>query len=208
MTESPVGELAPKGREAELMEQALALFSEVGYTETSLQEITARLGITRPLFYYYFDSKEDLLWRLIGHLGDDLLDRARPIAASAAPPPDRLRLIFQSHAELLLENAQAFRIYFAEHQTLSGKRKRSITRGEHAYAELIGEIVAAGQARSLVRPGSPRLIALLGLGLLNSMLAWYSPAGKLRAPEVAELAVAMALDSMSLHLSQDDRPPS
>jgi len=40
---------AKTGREDQLLQQALSLFSNGGYRETSLQEIADKLGITRPL---------------------------------------------------------------------------------------------------------------------------------------------------------------
>src|ERR1700678_1953936 len=121
---------AKNRREEQLIEQALALFSDGGYGETSLQEIADKLGITRPLFYYYFASKADLLWRLIGHVGDTLLLGARPIAASDAAPAAKLRQILEAHATALLENRNTFRIYFAERHLVEGKRNRTLKRGE------------------------------------------------------------------------------
>src|SRR5690606_37068825 len=101
-----------------------------------------KLGITRPLFYYYFETKEELLWRIIGHLGDHLLENARPIAASDRPPAERLPRLLQAHVEALLTNVDAFRIYFAERHLLQGKRDRRLKRGENAYQELIADVIA------------------------------------------------------------------
>jgi len=70
-----------RAREQQLVAQAVELFSHGGYRETSIREIAEKLGITRPLFYYYFDSKEELLWGIIGHIGYRLLEQGRPIAA-------------------------------------------------------------------------------------------------------------------------------
>src|SRR5258705_9821979 len=101
-------------REEELLRNAIQLFSHGGFRETSLQAIADELGITRPLFYYYFDSKEDLLWRIIGHLGDALLERARPIATAPGRPTERIARLLAKHIEALIENWDAFRIYYAE----------------------------------------------------------------------------------------------
>src|SRR5579862_306013 len=135
---------AKNGREAQLISQALTLFSDGGYRETSLQEIADKLGITRPLFYYYFKSKDDLLWRLIGHVGDALRDGARPIVASDAAPTDKLRLLLEAHAGALLENRETFRIYFAERRLLVGKRHRTLKRGEDEYFGLIAQVIGEG----------------------------------------------------------------
>ena len=84
--EGSLARIVKPAREDELLQNAIRLFSRGGFQQTSLQEIASELGITRPLFYYYFESKEDLLWRIIGHLGD-LLEQAEPIGVAA---PQRL----------------------------------------------------------------------------------------------------------------------
>jgi TetR/AcrR family transcriptional regulator, cholesterol catabolism regulator len=176
-------------REDELIQKAIRLFSRGGFQETSLQQIANELAITRPLFYYYFESKEDLLWRIIGHLGDGLLEQAEPIAIAAEGPPERLRLIFEKHIETLIENIDAFRIYFAERHLLTGKRDLRIKRGEVRYHDLIAEIVAEGQQLHKFRDGDPHFLTRLSVGTANSPLRWYRPSGSM-APRETIVAIA------------------
>lgn len=186
---------AGESRRAQLLELALTLFSKEGYQQTSLQDIATELGITRPLFYYYFGSKEELLHALIGHLGDTMLDQARPILRSQQPALVRLQKTFDMHIELLLDNTDAFRVYFAERDRMRSDGASDIS-GEAEYISLITDAVAAGQAGEGIRPGPPRVLALLALGLLNSTLRWYSPEGRLTKEELAPIASAMALRSL------------
>jgi AcrR family transcriptional regulator len=175
------------GREQQLLELARELFSRVGYRETSLQDIADRLGITRPLLYYYFDSKEDLLWRLVGHLGDDLLERARPIATGDGDPEERLRNLVASHTNTLLANADAFRIYFAERHLVTGTRDRRLRRGEREYLDLLATVIAEGQASGRFVPGDAQVLAHLATGLPNSLLRWYTPGGRTTPEEISAL---------------------
>jgi TetR/AcrR family transcriptional regulator, cholesterol catabolism regulator len=164
-------------REDELLLNAIQLFSKGGFKETPLQDIADQLGITRPLFYYYFESKEDLLWRIIGHLGDALLEQARPIAAADEAPSVRLSRILEKHIETLIENIDAFRIYFAERHLLTGKRDLRIKRGELLYHELIAEVVAEGQQLNEFRDGDAHLLTRISVGAANALLRWYRPTG-------------------------------
>lgn len=188
-----------KSREEELVANARILFSQGGYRDTSLEEIAQNLGITRPLFYYYFESKEDLLWRLIGHLGDGLLDRARPIADSDLEPVDKIRALIRSHTETLLANTDAFRIYFEARHALEGKRDRSLKRGEDAYFGLLTQVVEDGQQQGLVREGPPRVLVQLLTGLPNSVVRWYVPAGRLGASELVVLIADVAVQGIAAH---------
>jgi AcrR family transcriptional regulator len=196
-------------REEELLRNAIQLFSRGGFRETSLQEIARELGITRPLFYYYFESKEDLLWRIIGHLGDTLLEQARPIALADEPPIHRLTLLFRRHVETLLENVDAFRIYYAERHMLSGKRDLRLKRGERLYNELITDVIAQAQRLGEIRDGDPRLATRLAMGTANSLLRWYTPTGTLSREQLVETTVRYMLAGLaSTSQPQADSPSS
>jgi AcrR family transcriptional regulator len=47
-----------------ILQVALDLFTEQGFDGTSMREIAARLGITKPSIYYHFASKEEILLEL------------------------------------------------------------------------------------------------------------------------------------------------
>ncbi len=51
-----------------ILETALELFSEKGYSDTNLREITARLGMTKSAFYKHYESKEALWDALVGRM--------------------------------------------------------------------------------------------------------------------------------------------
>jgi AcrR family transcriptional regulator len=61
---SPVkSRLSPQEREAQIVEGAIAYFSEVGFSGQT-RELSTRLGITQPLLYRYFSSKQALIDRV------------------------------------------------------------------------------------------------------------------------------------------------
>ncbi len=61
-------------REPQMLEAALRVFAERGYTGASMDEIAAAAGVTKPLVYSYFGSKEELMARCIEHSGAALMD--------------------------------------------------------------------------------------------------------------------------------------
>ena len=52
-------------RKQQLLDHAAELFAERGYAATRVVDICARAGVAKGLFYWYFDSKEDLLHELV-----------------------------------------------------------------------------------------------------------------------------------------------
>ena len=51
----------PEERKYELVDAAETLFMEKGYSKTSIRDIVEKVGVAHGLFYYYFDSKSDLI---------------------------------------------------------------------------------------------------------------------------------------------------
>jgi len=51
----------PEERKNELMDAAEQLFVEKGYEHTSASDIIRKVGVAQGTFYYYFESKDDIL---------------------------------------------------------------------------------------------------------------------------------------------------
>lgn len=75
----------------EIMRTAIHLFSKKGYAATSVQEIAHECKISKGTLYNFFESKEDLLIRVIQHNYDRMLRQAENLNLDASlPPKERL----------------------------------------------------------------------------------------------------------------------
>ena len=77
----------PEERHKEFVRKAVELFAEVGF-EAGTRELAQRLGVTQPLLYRYFPSKDDLIAAVYQEIyvnrwkpqwREGLLDESRPI---------------------------------------------------------------------------------------------------------------------------------
>jgi AcrR family transcriptional regulator len=68
-------------RKQELLDTALLLFEQGGYENTSINDIIQKVGVTKGAFYYYFNSKEDILNILSEQQADLLIDVAKKYAS-------------------------------------------------------------------------------------------------------------------------------
>ena len=60
-----------------LLEAAVRLFAHKGYRATSTREIVEAAGVTKPMLYYYFQSKEGLLAAALAHFMNAFHERLR-----------------------------------------------------------------------------------------------------------------------------------
>lgn len=68
-------------RQAEVLDQALALFLERGYENVSLNDLLATAGTSKGAFYHYFPSKEALVEALAQRSAEEAFEALRPVFA-------------------------------------------------------------------------------------------------------------------------------
>ncbi|GLB60679.1 TetR/AcrR family transcriptional regulator [Cytobacillus sp. NCCP-133] len=90
-------------REA-ILEAAVELFAEKGYSQTSMQEIADRVGISKGSLYSFFTSKEDLIISIYEHYQQLVFERVFIVGLDRhLPPREKLEKQFQVQFEGILE---------------------------------------------------------------------------------------------------------
>lgn len=78
-------------REAELLAAARRLVEAGSFDDASVADLAAEAGVSRPSFYFYFASKDQLLARLVSRVLEDIAaSLSDGLADSTAPPTERL----------------------------------------------------------------------------------------------------------------------
>jgi AcrR family transcriptional regulator len=101
---SPRWRRRAEARPEEILEAALAEFTERGFEAARMEDVARRAGLSKAGVYLYFDSKETLLKELIKAKVAPLARQAEAIAAAGASDPlAALRLIASNAAKLTRE---------------------------------------------------------------------------------------------------------
>ena len=110
MTDTDMQALVDPGARERLLKSATALFARKGYAATTVREIVEAAGVTKPVLYYYFRSKEGLFQDLTGlaiAAHDALLERVRQTPGT---PTEKIRLLFDRVFALIQENVEVVRM--------------------------------------------------------------------------------------------------
>lgn len=175
---------------AEIAETALALFLDQGFERTSIDEIVARVGVSRRSFFRYFGTKEDIV------LGD-LMARGEAIAAELAVRPagedpwQALRGAFRASAEVTMPDpAAALRLGRMLHDTPS-LRSRLIEKRLRWHG-LFVPLIAARLGADHPRPEfAAAAIVAAALSCLDTASdAWITSGGDGDLAELYDEAVA------------------
>lgn len=79
-------------RERQMLDVAVRVFSERGYLAASMDDIAERVGVSKPMLYEYFGSKEGLLLATIREARAELRTATETAVAGARSGPEALRL--------------------------------------------------------------------------------------------------------------------
>jgi len=82
-------------REALILQVAQEVLMEKGYYETSIDEIAARVGISKGTVYLHFSSKEDLVAAIFERDMQKLVERVETILSSALTAREKMEAILQ-----------------------------------------------------------------------------------------------------------------
>ena len=83
-------------RKQELLQIAYRMFISRGYENTSVDEIIEEAGIAKGTFYYYFETKEQLLEEVIGMMIDRETEAAGQVLKAEIPVPQKIAGIISS----------------------------------------------------------------------------------------------------------------
>lgn len=197
---------AKHGRKKDdILDGALKYISQNGLENTGLKEIANFLGMTHPALYYYFKSKDELVFEAVrkamSGLVSDLEDSQNGLLEN---PEVQLMALCIAHIEfeLVRRNEVAFvnAFMYGALKTSSSnndEQRNEIQTMQRRVLDLYRERVKKGQDTGQFIAGDATQLAFGVLGLVSYTVSWYRPDGKLGVGATARAIAAQALRSIT-----------
>jgi AcrR family transcriptional regulator len=182
------------------------MFAERGYYATAMEEVAQRAGISKPMIYSYFGSKEGLYLAFINRIGTVLLERMRGAAPPEAGAVERLEAGITEFFRFVDEHRDGWRVLHAEAATGGGPLAEELSDLRRRIAEAIGRLLAASAAKADgARPSGGQLEAeahaFVGAG--ESLANWWLSHPEVETATVASWLMRFARSGLDL----EDCPP-
>jgi AcrR family transcriptional regulator len=178
----------PRDSEAKLQHILLhsaQIFAGRGFGVASIRDISRATGVSLSGLYYYFESKQKLLYLIQKHAFTSILKNLQLRLSSTSDPEQRLRLFVQNHLEYFLMHPAEMKVLSHEEDALEEPYKKEIAAIKRRYYSLAREIfdnLAGGEAVSAL---NPRVSVLSLYGMMNWVYKWHNPRVDPRAEELA-----------------------
>jgi AcrR family transcriptional regulator len=179
-------------RREQIVRVATEAFAERGYDGASIDEIARRAGVSAPVVYDHFASKQDLYERLLERTRDELLAVWREHLFSDEPAAVRIPRAIAAWAGYVETHRDAARMYFRDPTGVPEVRAFHAgihAQGRRALGTILGReqgaanIAGSGDAESLEMAAEVMRSGLAGLAL------WWSEHPHVPREQVVTTAV-------------------
>lgn len=138
----PTHRLPAAERRRQLLDVALDVFAPGGFHGTSMDDVAAAAGVTKPVLYQHFGSKRALYIELLNDVGTQLMDVIAKAAAEADGPSRQVEAGFRAYFRYVEDREPAFRLLFGGGSKRDEGFADLVRLVEGAIAELIASFIA------------------------------------------------------------------
>jgi len=182
-----------------LLTAAASLMAGRGYSQTSIRDVALETGFSLGGMYYYFESKEDLLYLIQEKTFSALLDIQRAAADADGTVESRLRSLIGNHLNYFVDHFNELKVCTFELESLQGERydRIAVLRREYyrCLAGVVGELW--GVPREQVETHRQvRHATLFIYGMLNWIFMWFDPERDEPADSLGEEMIALVLEGL------------
>lgn len=179
---------------------ACRIFQERGYHATSMRAIASALGMQPAALYYYYESKEKLLYSIMDRAVGALAERVRGAIDASTSPHEQITQAIRAHILSVSDHLDELTVFLNETKALGPGLRDHIQAERDAYERIFRDILEAGVACGDFTDVDPRLAGFLILSACNWLYQWYKADGAYRPEEIAAAFSDMILRGLARSL--------
>lgn len=158
----------------QILDTAAEIFSEKGYHDASIRDLAERTQMSLAGLYYYFRSKEELLFLIQDHAFGAILTNLEESLRDVTDPREKLRRIVLNHFRYFTQHMAYQKVCAFEQEILQGEAYAEVGRKRRRYFELVREVLQEvnGKREYPIKLGA---ITLFLFGAMSWIHMWYNP---------------------------------
>ncbi len=202
---SPFRTRAEKAQEREqkrdaVLTAAVRMFNARGFHATSLDDVAASLGISKPTIYHYLGNKEQVLIECVTRGLEPLRIAAEQAQSEEGRGIDRLRRFLIAYARTNMNDFGRCMVRTGD-ELLSPASAAEIRARKSEIDRTLRALIADGIADGTIAPVDVKMSAFAIAGALNWPARWHDPGGPSRPQDIAVALVDTLIGGLA------PRPP-
>src|SRR3984957_6970730 len=161
-------------RLSEILDHATEVFCRKGYEGASMRDLSRATGMSLAGLYYYFESKERLLFLIQKHTFTTILEKLKARLENEANCGRRIRTFVLNHLEYFVSNQQGLKVLSHEDESLKNGLGSEIVAIKREYYRIcLGLMEDLRHQRNLNFNTRTAVMSLFGM--INWIYTWYNP---------------------------------
>jgi TetR/AcrR family transcriptional regulator, cholesterol catabolism regulator len=161
-------------RLAEILVHATDVFCKKGYEGASMRDLSRASGMSLAGLYYYFESKERLLYLIQKHTFTTIVQRLKARLEGINDPEERIRTFILTHLEYFLANQAAMKVLSHEDEALKNGFGSEVAAIKREYYRICVSLLD-DLKRERGLQFSTRIAVLSLFGMMNWIYTWHKP---------------------------------
>lgn len=172
-----------------VLSTAAQLFNEKGFHATSLDDIAARLQVSKPTLYYYVKNKDEILIECVRQGLQQTLDGIEASRLAGGTALDQLMACIRAYVGVVTQDFGMCVIRVSDEE-LPLDSRRALRQLKSAIDQTFRRLVAAGVAEGVLQPCDPKMGAFFIAGAVGWIGRWYQPGGEYTPEQIADQCIA------------------
>jgi len=178
-----------------VLRMAAQSFNEKGFHATSLDDVAARLNVTKPTLYYYFKNKEEILFECV-RIGLQMIDEAAEnVARRGGTGVEQLFAVMRKYAEIVTMDFGMCLIRVGE-DPLQPAARRKLRQLKARIDRRFRTLIERGIAEGDLAPCDAKIAAFTVAGALSWIARWYRADGPLSPNDIAEQCISILVEGL------------
>lgn len=177
---------------------AIDLLYTHGFNVMNLRQLSGAAGLQAGSLYNYFDSKEDLLIRLITEILEEMLQQLDEAIAGVEDPVERINNIVEVLVIWHTKRRKETYIGHMEMRSLPEDHYKAYVALRDRFEKIFVTAVLAGSKAKVFQVTDPKIATVSALAMLTAISNWYRPNGKLSVRELIVIYQEMVLNLLGM----------
>lgn len=186
----PRRRLSPADRRRVILDAAAGVFSEQGYEQASMRTLARAAGVTTPVLYDHFASKQAIYAALLDELSGAIVEHQERVRA-VLTEPDPARAMFDSFFAWVEEHRVGWRLLFHDDPAdpaAAAALAQARARGTGQIASFLALAPRFASSAALPRETAEALAGASIYAVVNALAAWWWEHPETPRDEIATFA--------------------
>lgn len=180
--------------QASIIDNTAALFAERGYAATSIGDIAQACDCSKSRLYHYFESKEDILAKMLTEHIDTLLEGCHETLSQHADPVERFRVLVRFFLGIYAVSSDKHVVLLTCIRFLPEDTRQTVLRKERELVTFIRDIIMRIRPDIAKKGQLAHVDTMLFFGMINWTYTWFDAEGPVSPEALADRAVDLFLD--------------